>query len=145
MVLSVCLVFCMAQPFLLFFTFILPVSLYSMCFLQRAYGYIILTQSEKFDFLIGVFSTFTINIITEIIEYQQILLFLSSCFHCFFTPPFIDLFVYLYSYLFIYVICMSVNTHVSCPYRGQKMVLDPLELELQTAVNCHMGVGNKCS
>lgn len=131
--------------FLLFFTFTLSVSLYSMCFLQAAYGYIILTQSEKFDFLIGVFSTFTFNIITEIIEYKLILLFLLSCSHCFFTPPFIYLFVYLYSYLSIYVMCMSVNTHVSCPYRGQKTVLDPLELELQTAVNCHMDAGNKCS
>lgn len=88
------------------------VFIFIIIFLQTVYGYIILTQSEKFDFLIEVFSTFTFNIITEIIEYKPILLFLSSCSHCFFTPPFIYLFVYLYSYLFIYIMHMSVNTHV---------------------------------
>ena len=41
---------------------------------------------------------------------------------------------------------MSVSAcmfYMSGAYRGQKRALDPLELELQTVVNCHMGAGNQ--
>lgn len=72
--------FCIEKQvkFLLFTSvyFSLPISLYLKCFLQKVHGYITLTQSERFDLLIGVFGTFTFSVITEIIGHRPILEFL---------------------------------------------------------------------
>ena len=38
--------------------------------------------------------------------------------------------------------CMSVLYRVLGACRGQKQASDSLELDLQTAVNCHVGAGN---
>ena len=40
-------------------------------------------------------------------------------------------------------VCMYVYHMQAWCYRGQKMALDLLELELQTVVSCHMDVENE--
>ena len=38
--------------------------------------------------------------------------------------------------------CSLCNTCVPDAHRDQKMALDPLELELEMLVSCHVGIGN---
>ena len=60
--------------------------------------------------------------------------------------------LFLLSFIFIYFYfvcidvlptCMSVLNCVLGACTGQKEASDPLELELQTAVNCHVGAGKE--
>lgn len=53
-------------------------------------------------------------------------------------------------YLLLIFMCMNISLHVckctvcmSGAYRGQRSGLDPLELELKSAVSHYMGAGNR--
>lgn len=59
---------------------------------------------------------------------------------CTIVPNYLSIFVLI---LCILVFCLHVISVYHIALGGQKRVLDPPELELQTAARCHMGAGNQ--
>jgi hypothetical protein len=77
---------------------------------------------------------------------------IEMCVCIFYVHIWIHKYIHIYAFLDIYLLsfyvygdsaCMSVLcSHVCIPCGGHRGALDPLELELQMIISCHVSAGN---
>ena len=60
----------------------------------------------------------------------------------FFLFCFVFRFTFIFMHMSILLVCMSVHIHAGAT-GSQKRALDPLKMELQTVVSCHVVAGNQ--
>lgn len=97
-----------------------------------------------FIFLLYIFQE-TKNIVWK----GNLTIFLEVCTMCYYVSNWKGEWVFIFRFFrlfYVFFACVyAYAPHVYLVSTGQKRVLDALELELQIAVDHHMGAGNKCS